>query len=71
MEFQTDTPIYLQIATDIKQQILKGALCPGDKLFSVREYSILYEVLAPDGAESAQQLELKALSMPEKAWEAL
>ncbi len=71
MEFQTDTPIYLQIATDIKQQILKGALCPGDKLFSVREYSILYEVSPLTVQKRCSSWSLKALSMPEKAWEAL
>ena len=61
MEFQTDTPIDLQIATDIKQQILKGALCPGDKMSSVREYSILYEVSPLTVQRALQQLELEGV----------
>ena len=44
MEFCVDRPIYMQIGTDIKEQILSGRLRAGDKLLSVREYSMFYEV---------------------------
>ena len=46
MEFRTDIPIYRQIATSIKEQIASGCLHPGDKLLSVREYSVFFEVSA-------------------------
>ena len=44
MDFRTDTPIYLQIANHIKERIMSGVLPYGEKLSSVREYSLEYEV---------------------------
>ena len=44
MVFVPDIPIYLQIATQIKERIVSGDLAPGDKLPSVREYSLIFEV---------------------------
>lgn len=46
MEFQNDQPIYIQIANYIKEQIASGQILPGDKLPSVREYSVFFEVSA-------------------------
>lgn len=44
MDFQNDQPIYLQIGTAVKEQIVNGTLRPGDRLPSVREYAVIYEV---------------------------
>ena len=44
MVFQDNIPIYVQIANDIKDQIVSGKLPVGAKLGSIREYSLLYEV---------------------------
>ncbi|WP_290772982.1 GntR family transcriptional regulator [Anaerofustis sp.] len=38
-EFKSDRPIYLQIANQIEQDILKGKYKAGDKLASVREFA--------------------------------
>jgi GntR family transcriptional regulator len=46
MTFQENIPIYVQIANDIKDQIIAGGINDGDKLNSIREYSIAYEVTA-------------------------
>lgn len=46
MEFQNDQPIYIQIADYIKEQIASGQILPGEKLPSVREYSVFFEVSA-------------------------
>ena len=46
MTFQENIPIYVQISNDIKEQIISGKLCEGDKLNSIREYSVMYEVTA-------------------------
>ena len=43
-DFKSDAPIYLQIIDDIKMQIIKGELKPLDRLPSVRELSLIYEV---------------------------
>jgi len=44
MRFQENTPIYVQIANDIKEHIVAGKLCEGEKLSSIREFSTGYEV---------------------------
>ncbi len=46
MEFQNEQPIYIQIADYIKEQIASGQITPGEKLPSVREYSVFFEVSA-------------------------
>jgi len=46
MKFQENIPIYVQIAVDIKAQIIAGTLAEGDKLLSIREYSLHYAVTA-------------------------
>ncbi|MCL2405266.1 MAG: GntR family transcriptional regulator [Defluviitaleaceae bacterium] len=46
MKFTENTPIYIQIANDIKDQIISAKLAEGDKLRSIREYSVQYEVTA-------------------------
>ena len=44
MEFDHEKPIYLQIASILKEQIAGGQRKAGDKLPSVREGSVLFEV---------------------------
>ncbi len=44
MDFDTSTPIYLQILQKIKRNIAAGKIAPGEKLGSVRDLSIEYGV---------------------------
>lgn len=44
MNFDNNQPIYIQIGTIIKEQILTGTLHTGEKLPSVREYAVIFEV---------------------------
>ena len=37
--FTPDTPIYLQVVSQLEQMIASGLLSPGDKLSSVREFA--------------------------------
>jgi len=46
MLFQENIAIYVQIAGDIKEQIISGRLHEGDRIGSVREYSLHYAVTA-------------------------
>ena len=46
MTFQDNIPIYVQIADDIKAQIISSKLNDNDKLNSIREYSAMYQVTA-------------------------
>ena len=44
INFSNDTPIYLQIIEHIKTQIISGAYLPGQKIPSVRDLSLEYQV---------------------------
>ena len=59
MKFAENTPIYVQIANDIKDEIVSGKLAEGDKLRSIREYSVQYEVTALTMQRAMGLLELE------------
>ncbi len=44
MHFDSNTPIYVQVADDIKQKIISGELKAGDKIPSNRELSLIYKI---------------------------
>jgi DNA-binding transcriptional regulator YhcF (GntR family) len=64
--FQDNIPIYIQIANDIKEQIVSGKLQDGDKIKSVREYSVLYEVTALTIQRAMQVLEAEGVIQARK-----
>ena len=43
-KFNNETPIYLQIIEEIKKQIINKVYMPNEKLPSVRELSLMFEV---------------------------
>lgn len=43
-DFNSNEPIYLQIIEHIKTEIISGKYKPGDKIPTVRELSLLFEV---------------------------
>ncbi len=55
VEFQTDTPLYLQIAAHLKREIIAGAFRAGDRLPSIRDMAVSYEV-TPNTLQRALQL---------------
>lgn len=42
--FNNSVPIYLQIVSEIKKQIVSGKLIPGKRIPSVRELALTYKV---------------------------
>jgi len=42
--FNNSVPIYLQIVSEIKKQIISGKLVPGTRIQSVRELALTYQV---------------------------
>lgn len=44
MEFNTNIPIYVQVIADIKKDIIRGVLLPGDKLPSGRDLAYKYKI---------------------------
>lgn len=57
MDFNNEYPIYLQIVTTIKNNIIAGSIKPGAKLLSVREYASLYKVNPNTMQKALQELE--------------
>lgn len=71
MDFQNDQPIYIQIGTFIKEQIINGTIKPGEKLPSVREYAVLFEVSPLTIHRTIQYLEAEGIIVTRKASAAL
>ena len=57
MEFQSSTPIYLQLIDMLKLQIVSGKLKSGDKLPSVRDLALEYGVNPNTMQKALSQLE--------------
>ena len=66
MRFRDNIPIYVQIANDIKEQIISGKLRGEDKLNSVREYSVVYEVTTLTIQRALQLLETEGIIQTKK-----
>ena len=61
MEFEANTPIYLQLIDMIKLQIVSGRLKSGDKLPSVRDLAVEYGVNPNTRQKALSQLEWEKL----------
>ncbi len=61
MEFQSNTPIYLQLIDMIKLQIISGQLQPGEKLPPVRDLAMQYGVNPNTMQKALSELEWEKL----------
>ena len=66
MQIKSDSPIYIQIATDIKEKILNDIYAAGSKLPSVRDLSVVYEVTTLTVQRAMQQLEIEGVIQSKK-----
>lgn len=57
MDFKTELPIYLQVMTSIKRDIVTGTLLPGQKLPSVRELAVHYTINPNTASRVYRELE--------------
>ncbi len=57
MNYDPMTPIWLQVTTLLKQQIVTGLLAPGEKLPGGRELALRYEINPNTAARVYQALE--------------
>lgn len=64
--FNGNTPIYLQIIEIIKLQIIRKELSPGQKLPSVREFSLQFSVNPNTIQKALSQLEEDGLIFTER-----
>ncbi|MDO5701571.1 MAG: GntR family transcriptional regulator [Bowdeniella nasicola] len=61
MAFSRDTPIYSQIADDIRRQILECTARAGDRLLSTTEYAATYRINPATAAKAFNILEAEGL----------
>lgn len=57
MDFRTELPIYLQVMSSIKRDIVTGKLPPGQKLPSVRELAVNYTINPNTASRVYRELE--------------
>ena len=62
MEFHSALPIYLQVMSFIKRDIVNGTLKPGDKLPSVRDTAIQYAINPNTVSRVYPELEIEGIS---------
>ncbi len=65
-DFNTDTPIYMQIIDFMKEQIVSGKLCAGQKISSVRELSVWLNVNPNTTQKALSELEDMGLIITER-----
>ena len=57
MDFKTELPIYLQVMTHIKRDIITGVIHPGEKLPSVRDLALQYTINPNTASRVYRELE--------------
>ncbi len=66
MNFDPMSPIWLQVATRIKQQIVTGKLSPGMKLPGGRDLALQYGINPNTAARIYQELEREGLCLTQR-----
>ena len=66
MNFDPMSPIWLQVATRIKQQIVTGELSPGVKLPGGRDLALQYGINPNTAARIYQELEREGLCLTQR-----
>lgn len=64
--FNNSVPIYLQIVSEIKKQIVSGKLIPGERIPSVRELALTYKVNPNTMQKALIELEKNGLIKTER-----
>lgn len=66
MNYDMNSPIYLQVIEEIKKKILTGELLPGQKLPSTRELACDYEINPNTAARVYSEMESMGLSFTKR-----
>ncbi len=66
MDFDAASSIYIQIGERIREEIIGGKYHPGERLKSVREYAVFYEVSPLTMHRALQHLEAQGLIVTKK-----
>lgn len=66
-DFDSNIPIYLQLEEEVKKDIMRKKYKPGDKIPSVRELALKYEVNPNTVQKALQNLERTGIIKSERA----
>ena len=66
MEYNSRTPIYLQVINQIQKRMVQGNIAPGDKLPSTRALALEYEVNPNTAARIYKEMETMGLCYTER-----
>lgn len=58
MEYNTGTPIYLQVINELKKKMVKGELKPGEKMPSSRDLAVACKVNQNTAARIYREMEM-------------
>lgn len=61
MQYDTNRPIYLQVIEDISRKMIRGDIQLGDKLPSVRELSVQYQINPNTASRVYKEMEQRSL----------
>ena len=61
MEYNTASPIYLQVVNELKKRMVKGELKPGEKMPSNRKLAVLFKVNQNTAARIYREMESMGL----------
>lgn len=61
MEYNTASPIYLQVINELKKRMVNGELKPGEKMPSNRELAVLFKVNQNTAARIYREMESMGL----------
>ena len=62
MRYENDRPIYLQVIEDISRRLIQGELILGEKLPSVRELAVQYQINPNTASRVYKEMESRGLS---------
>ena len=57
MNYNNETPIYLQVIHNLKKKIVQGKISPGEKLPSNRDLAVLYKINQNTAARIYREME--------------
>ena len=68
MRYENDRPIYLQVIEDISRRLIQGELALGEKLPSVREMAVQYQINPNTASRVYKEMESRGLVIRSAAW---
>ena len=68
MRYENDRPIYLQVIEDISRRLIQGELALGEKLPSVREMDVQYQIIPNTASRVIKRWRAEGFVIRSAAW---